>query len=123
MDDAAGGGAFFEMVRLIAAAVAVVVLSGQTQAQGIMGTSCVAAEIPAALADRVMTPSAAQRLMNEIAKLSPVLEQQSSVIGALVLRGEDVVRILWQKPGFMCSAVYERGLFEKAHRAVFGGEA
>jgi hypothetical protein len=103
----------------VATLLAALAAAAPAHAQG--RHSCIAREVPAELGSFVMSPSAAQRLINEIAKLSA--SQTMNVAGALVMLAPDVVRVLWQKPGFLCTAIYDRALYEKAHRNVFGGDA
>ncbi len=87
--------------------------------------SCVrldTALVPSDQLDLRLAGQSAQRLMNEIAK------QTSSgpmpVAGALVFKGAGQVVILWIRGEYVCSnGPYERAVFDRAERAVFGVDA
>ncbi len=87
--------------------------------------SCVrfnVSQVPNETFDLRLAGQSAQRLMNEIAKQSG--SGAMPVAGALVFKGEGQVVILWVRGDYVCSnGPYERAVFDRAERAVFGVDA
>ncbi len=64
----------------------------------------------------------AQRLMNEIAKQTS--SGPMSVDGGLIFKGDGQVVILWIRGEMICNnGLYDRDIFDRAERAVFGIDA
>lgn len=104
----------------MAAAAAFLALGDGANAQ--MGQSCLRASnagLPTDQADATYEGGSAQQLMNEISR--ETASPPSKVGGALVFVGQEKVVVLWLRGEFVCnSGPYERALFERVQRTVFG---
>ena len=90
-----------------------------------LGQSCVRFDTSLLPKDRVdahLASQSAQLLMDEISK--QISTSAFTVRGALVFKGTGQVVVLWLRGDFVCSnGPYERALFDRAERSVFGLDA
>lgn len=102
------------------AAAALLAAGASSQAQP--GQSCMRlsdANLPKEQADVAYQGGSAQQLMNEMARATA--SSPSRVGGALVFLGAERVLVLWVRGEFVCNnGPYDRALFERVQRTVFG---
>ncbi len=113
---------FVAAAVLAASAVVIQVQPGVAQS---FGQACVRVsqtQLPEDRAAASYARSKAQRLMNEIARETATRPQ--TVAGAFVFKNENRVAILWIKGEFICNdgSNYDRVLFDRIERTVFGVE-